>query len=248
LGQRGEIAAPFNMNLLLLSEEDFISPHCVRISGARVRHINSVHGAKPGDTLRAGKMGGACGTATIIELSAEHALLNVVLDTPPPQKLPLTVVMALPRPKMLRRIVRTVAECGAARLYLINSYRVEKSYWQTPVLAPETQRGYLLQGLEQSRDTILPAVELRQRFKPFVEDELPEIMRDTHALIGDPHATTPCPFALNAPTTLAIGPEGGFIPYEVNMLKSRGFEAVNLGSRIYRVDTVLPFLIGRLFG
>lgn len=248
MGQRGEIAAPFTMNLLLLSEEDFISPQRARISGARVRHINSVHGAKSGDCLRAGMIGGLCGTATIVELSSEHALLDVALHTPPPSKLPLTVVMALPRPKMLRRIVRTVAECGVARLYLINSYRVEKSYWQTPVLAPDTLRDYLLQGLEQSRDTILPTIELRQRFKPFAEDELPEIMRGTHALIGDPHATAPCRFALNTPTTLAIGPEGGFITYEVNMLKNKGFEAVNLGPRIYRVDTVLPFLIGRLFG
>jgi RsmE family RNA methyltransferase len=236
------------MNLLLLTQNDFINEHQARIDGARVRHINTVHGAKIGDTLRAGLIGGLCGTATIVELSAEHALFDVTLNTLPPPKLPLTVVMALPRPKMLRRIVRTVAECGIARLYLINSYRVEKSYWQTPVLAPASLRDYLLQGLEQSRDTVLPVIELRQRFKPFVEDELPQIIHGTRALLGDPMAALPCPFALNTPTTLAIGPEGGFIPYEVELLKSQGFEAMNLGARIYRVDTVLPFLTGRLFG
>jgi RsmE family RNA methyltransferase len=236
------------MNLLLLTGTDFIDSQRVRIEGARVRHINTVHAAKPGDTLRAGMLGGLCGKATLIELDSEHALLDVVLDTPPPPKLPLTVVMALPRPKMLRRIVRTVAECGVDRLYLINSYRVEKSYWQTPVLAPATLREYLMQGLEQSRDTILPAIELRNRFKPFVEDELPSIMQGTRALVGDPTAATPCPFRIDTPTTLAIGPEGGFIPYEVDLLKTLGFETVNLGARIYRVDTALPLLIGRLFG
>jgi RsmE family RNA methyltransferase len=237
-----------HMNLLLLTESDFLDNQRARIEGARVRHINTVHGAKPGDTLRAGLVGGLCGTATITELGERHALLDVVLDTPPPPKLPLTVVMALPRPKMLRRIVRTIAECGVARLHLINSYRVEKSYWQTPVLKQEMLRDYLLQGLEQSRDTVLPTIELHNRFKPFVEDTLPSIIRGTRALVGDPLAATACPFQIDTPVTLAIGPEGGFIPYEVALLKTQGFETVNLGARIYRVDTVLPLLIGRLFG
>jgi len=236
------------MNLLLLTETDFIDNQRARIDGARVRHINTVHGAEVGDTLRAGLINGLCGTATILELSEDHALFDVTLSSPPPPKLPLTVVMALPRPKMLRRIVRTVAECGVAKLYLINSYRVEKSYWQTPVLAPNTLRDYLLQGLTQSRDTVLPTIELHHRFKPFVEDTLPSIIRDTLALVGDPQATTPCPFHIDTPVTLAIGPEGGFIPYEVDLLKTQGFDSVNLGARIYRVDTVLPLLIGRLFG
>jgi len=235
------------MNLLLLFNDDFIAPQRAQISGARVDHINKVHGAKVGDTLRTGLLGGLCGTATIVELSPEHALLDITLDTPPPAKLPLTLVMALPRPKMLRRIVRTVAECGVETLYLIHSYRVEKSYWQTPVLEPHTLQQYLLQGLEQSRDTVLPTIELRQRFKPFVEDELPQIIHGTKALVGDPHSSTPCPFRLNEAVTLAIGPEGGFIPFEVELLKTQGFDTVNLGERIYRVDTVLPFLIGRLF-
>lgn len=236
------------MNLLLLHPADFISEQRARIDGARVKHINTVHGAKPGDTLRAGLVNGLCGSAVIVELSANHALLDVTLAAPPPAKIPLTVIMALPRPKMLRRIVRTVAECGIEKLYLINSYRVEKSYWQTPVLAPDTLREYLLQGLEQARDTVLPTIELRQRFKPFVEDELPQIIKGTQALVGDPLAATPCPFRIDTPVTLAIGPEGGFIPYEVELLKTQGFDTVNLGVRIYRVDTVLPLLIGRLFG
>jgi hypothetical protein len=57
-----------------------------------------------------------------------------------PRPLPLTVVLALPRPKMLRRILRALAEVGVKELHLINSYRVEKSYWQSPLLAPTALR------------------------------------------------------------------------------------------------------------
>ncbi|RYZ96209.1 MAG: 16S rRNA (uracil(1498)-N(3))-methyltransferase, partial [Moraxellaceae bacterium] len=44
-----------------------------------------------------------------------------------------------------------------------------------------------------------------------------------------------------------IGPEGGFIPYEIDLLNKQGFEVVNLGERIMRVETVVPYLLGRLF-
>ena len=107
------------------------------------------------------------------------------LDQPPPGKLPLTLVLALPRPKMLRRILRTVGECGVRELHLINSYKVEKSFWQSPLLVEHTMRDYLLQGLEQASDTIVPEVQLHTRFKPFAEDLLPTLAK----LAG---SQTPC--------------------------------------------------------
>ncbi len=171
----------------------------------------------------------------------------MTLDTAPPPKLPLRLVLALPRPKMLRRILRTVAELGVAELHLIHSFRVEKSYWQTPALRPETLRGYLLQGLEQSRDTVLPALQCHRRFKPFVEDVLPGLASGRRALLAHPGDYPPCPRGLQQDTLLVIGPEGGFIPYEVEHLAAAGCEAVSLGPRILRVENALSALLGRLF-
>lgn len=235
------------MNLLLFTDSDRLGEDQITVQDRRLQHLLQVHRAKVGDRVRVGELGGLMGSGRILELSDERALLVIALDQPPPDKLPLTLVLALPRPKMLRRILRSVAEFGAAELHLINSYRVEKSYWQTPVLQTKTIRQYLLQGLEQSRDTVLPPVHCHQRFKPFVEDRLPAMIADRCALLAHPGEYPPCPRGVAGETLVVIGPEGGFIPYEVEKLREAGCETVSLGPRILRVENALTSLLGRLF-
>jgi RsmE family RNA methyltransferase len=114
-------------------------------------------------------------------------------------------------------------------------------------LAPESIQRQLVLGLEQARDTMLPEVFLRPFFKPFAEDEVPELIKDTLPLIAHPTAQEPCPRDVRHPVTLAIGPEGGFIPYELDKLISCGFHAVHLGERILNIEAAVPSLIARLF-
>lgn len=235
------------MNLLLLTPEDCHEPGLARLHGRRLRHVLDVHRARAGETLRVGMLGGLMGEARIESLSPEEMLLQFRLDAPPPPKLPLTLLLSLPRPKMLKRIFQTVAAMGVERLVLMNSFRVEKSFWTSPWLEAEAIREQLLLGLEQSRDTVLPEIIIEPLFKPFVEDRLPALVRNTRALVAHPGAEQPCPVALNQPLTLAIGPEGGFIPYEVERLAEAGFEPVNLGARILRVETAVAALTARLF-
>ena len=135
---------------------------------------------------------------------------------------------------------------GVKRIILVNAARVEKSYWQSPFFQPGPVRQQMVRGLEQSRDTVLPEVALKPLFKPFVEDELPAILQGTTALAAHPAANVACPREVRGPVTLAIGPEGGFLPYEVGKLVSAGFTAVSLGERALNVETAVPALIGRL--
>ncbi|MDY0250440.1 MAG: 16S rRNA (uracil(1498)-N(3))-methyltransferase [Pseudomonas sp.] len=235
------------MNLLLLTDADFIAPDRVRITERRLQHLNAVNKARVGQTLRAGHLGGLQGQATLLSISDEAAELQVDLQHKPPAKLPITLLLALPRPKMLRRTLQTIASMGVAKLVLINSYRVEKSFWQTPFLQPDALREQLILGLEQARDTVLPEVILAKLFKPFVEDELPTLAANTRALIAHPGDFPECPRALSEPVTLAIGPEGGWIPYEVALLSKAGLQPVQLGERILRVETAVPALLARLF-
>lgn len=236
------------MNLILLHDQDFISPTRATIRDARrLVHIREVHGANTGETYKVGLLNGNIGKGTLLWIDDTTLELELELTQPPPAALPLTLVLGLPRPKMLRRIFQTIATLGVKELHLINSYRVEKSYWQTPFLEQDAIHEQLILGLEQGCDTQLPHVYLHKRFKPFVEDELPEIIANTTALVAHPYTEKECPRNIDYPLSLAVGPEGGFIAYEIDLLKKIGFDTVHLGERIMRVETAIPYLLGRLF-
>lgn len=235
------------MNLLLLEEADFIAADRAVLSDRRFTHMQEIHRVAVGDSLRVGRLGGLMGQARVERLEGHEAELSLNFDQAPPAKLPLTLVLALPRPKMLRRVFQTIATMGVARLVLVNSYRVEKSFWQTPFLDPGNIRENLVLGLEQARDTVLPEIIIEKRFKPFVEDRLPAIAAGTLGLVGHPGNHPPCPRGVDEPVTLAIGPEGGWIPYEVDLLGKAGLNPVQLGERILRVETAVTALLARLF-
>jgi RsmE family RNA methyltransferase len=235
------------VNLLLLEDADFIAADRVVLRDRRFKHMQDVHRSVIGDTLRVGRIGGLMGSAEVLRLEAQEAELSVSFDTPPPGKLPLTLLLALPRPKMLRRVFQTVATMGVPKIVLLNSYRVEKSFWQTPFLDADAIREQLILGLEQGRDSVLPEIVIEKRFKPFVEDRLPALVEGTLGLVGHPGDFPTCPRAVEQPVTLAIGPEGGWIPYEIELLRQAGLQPVQLGERILRVETAVTALLSRLF-
>ena len=111
---------------------------------------------------------------------------------------------------------------------------------------PENIRQELLRGLEQARDTVVPQVSLHRLFKPLVQDVLPALVEGTLGLVADPGAADACPRSLAGAATLAVGPEGGFIPYEVELLQASGFRPVTLGPRILRVEHAVTALLARL--
>ena len=229
------------MTLILLHADDaWTGDQLVRLSDRRADHIRGVLRARVGDALRVGLLGGNQGRAQVQAIDASGIVLSVQLSDPPALRHRFDVVLALPRPKMLRRILRTVAEFGVAHLHLINSARVDKSYWQSPLLADHKLDEALLAGMERSRDTIRPEVHCHQRFRPFVEDQLPLISAGRPCWIAD-HGP---PLALGntppGPALVMIGPEGGFVPFEIELACAMGAQRVHLGERILSVDTAVP--------
>lgn len=234
------------MNLLLVEEGDFVGADRVRIGGRRLAHARAVQRVAPGDRLRVGRIGGRIGNGEVLACDDTALELRVVLDRDPPPPAALRLLLALPRPKALRRVLQCVAAIGVKEIVLLNTWRVEKSFWDSPALAAPALREALLLGLEQGGDTMLPAVALRRRFRPFVEDELPALLAPSQGLVAHPYASTPCPRAVTRHVTLAVGPEGGFIQYELDALQAAGCTLVSLGLRPLRVEHAVPALLGRL--
>lgn len=236
------------MNCILLLEKDFIDEKktVAVLTGRRKEHITTVFRAKIGDEFKAGVVNGLLGTARISEMTSNSITMNVNLNQTPPIPLPLILIMALCRPKSLKKSIEAATSMGIKKIYIIESWRVEKSFWKSPLLNQESLLEHEYLGLEQAKDTILPVIEFRRRFKPFVEDEIPQIIKSSRAFVAHPYNAVPCPYNISSPITLAIGPEGGFIPYEVEMFQKNGFEPVTIGERILRVEFAIPTLVGRL--
>jgi RsmE family RNA methyltransferase len=235
------------MNLIVFEDNDLIGENILRLQNQRFLQIKETHRSTVGDSVRVGQLNGLMGKGIIQSIDEQSVELNVSLDQAPPEKLPLTIVLALPRPKMIRRIFRSCAELGIQRLIVINSYKVEKSFWGSPAIEEHNVRQYLIEGLQQARDTVLPTVEFHQRFKPFVEDTLPDIIKGTLGLVAHPQQGKPCPHQLDKAITLAIGPEGGFTPYEVEKLIEADCEAIHLGERILKVENAVSTLVAKLY-
>ncbi|TBR43507.1 16S rRNA (uracil(1498)-N(3))-methyltransferase [Marinomonas agarivorans] len=237
------------MNLILFDKHQQAANGFYILSERQYTHIRRVIKAEVGDSLRVGVLNGLIGEGIFQgENEQGQGVVDIKsLTVSPPKSLPLTLVLALPRPNMLKRTLLNISTMGVKKLVLINSARVEKSYWQSPVLVEENIHAILLEGLEQARDTQLPDVELITRFRPYVEDVLPHYMENKIGLLAHPYQSQSCPINMKEEVVLAIGPEGGWNQFEVEKWQTIGFNPVSLGERILKVETAVPVLLSRLF-
>ncbi len=218
----------------------------------QVTHIKEILKSNVGDSLSIGEIGGNIGKATIAKINQNDVqLADVILDRKPPEKLDVTVILALPRPKVLRRLIMDMTSLGVNKLIIVNSYRSQKSYWQSPLL--ERVDEFVFEGLQQAIDTVPMVIEFKKRFKPFVEDEFPSLLGNS--VIAHPYATQFWKVYLDTlqcktnpkgtmPKVLCIGSEGGWIDYEVDLLCQHGCTSVSLGQRILRTEAVVNVLLG----
>jgi len=236
------------MNLILLQPGDFRDAGLAVLSDGRAQHIRKVLKAEPGKVLRIGLLDGALGKGTVLAVDKHTVCMECVLEEEVPPKPRIDLLLAMPRPKVMKRLWAQLAALGVGRIVLVNAERVERFYFDTHVLDPDFYTPRLIEGLQQARCTHLPEVLVRQRFKPFVEDELDELFPDSMKLLADPVGGKRLgDFCFSGERVLlAVGPEGGWTPYEIGMLGERGFEVFSMGSRILRTDTACIGLLATL--
>lgn len=235
------------MNLLLFDRQER-QQETVILSGRRADHILHVLRLSSGDTMRVGEINGFLGSAKIERVTRSTVTLRVELTDAPPPTPAVSLILALPRPIMVQRILKQATVLGISSIHLIRSRRVEKSYFHSPVLHGEKIRKILIEGLEQAMDTRMPKVSIHHRFKPFVEDVVPTL--DGIGLLAHPGGEV----TLNNVVThgnekkivLAVGPEGGWSDFECQCFLDQGFTVFTMGPRILHVDTAVVSLLAQL--
>jgi 16S rRNA (uracil1498-N3)-methyltransferase len=238
------------MNLILLYPADRIpgtSDH-FRLRDHRRVHLLEVLKVSPGQKLRVGLLDGPRGEGEVVTVAAEEIVVRAECHQPPDT--PLTdLVLALPRPKSLKKLLPEIAALGVGRLTLLRTWRVEKSYLTSSLLRPEEHQPLFDEGLMQAEATRRPEFTLEARFRPYVEDQLPALLAGRLGLVAHPGAPTRLAELALAPeqaVTVALGPEGGFLPFEIELLEVAGMRPVDLGPRILRVETAVVAVLANL--
>lgn len=236
------------MNLLLLEPAELIDGEAT-LTGRRAEHLLTILRVVPGDTVRIGVINGKLGSGRVLAVEGGSVRLAVELRDQPVCNHEVELILALPRPIMLQRILKQATVLGVRRFHLIRSRRVEKSFFHSPVLEPGKIRTLLLEGMEQAMDTWLPEVTIHHQFKPFMEDVLPTL--SGQGLIAHPDATgtladIPLSDQPGGRLLLAVGPEGGWSEHELQCFSDGGFYGFTMGNRILHVDTAVVSLLAQL--
>ncbi len=237
------------MNIVLFEKHE-LSHNRLVLSGRRQKHIQTILKLAVGDFLRVGMVNGKLGKGKIMAIHDRTLELEVLLDQEPVLSRQVDLILALPRPIMLQRIIKQATVLGVGHIHLIRSAKVEKSFFHSPVLQPEKIESLLFEGLEQAMDTQLPEVTIYHRFKPFVEDVLPSLPGKGCIAHPGVKATLSEVFAPQEGKTtrllLAVGPEGGWNDYEYNCFIRQGFTGFSMGNSILHVDTAVVVLLGQI--
>ena len=248
------------MNLLLIESDELDEHGRVTLGDRRAEHLARVLKVDVDTRLRAGLIGGGRGSAVVEDLDISKSsgpgskkktvavTLRVEIDSQAPPRPELDLVIGLPRPAVLHRVLQHAAAIGVGRLDLINAWRVEKSFFQSPALKPAAIRRHLLLGLEQGQQTWLPEVHIHHRLVPFVE-ALPTSAADECRLIAHPGADAAIEDALDGSAQrflLAIGPEGGWIDRELETFAAAGFTAAALGPWILRSEAAVTAAVAQI--
>jgi RsmE family RNA methyltransferase len=236
------------MNLILLQSDDFRDDGLAELSDERARHIRKVLKADPGKVLRIGLLNGPLGKGTVLAIDKHKVCIQCVLEENVPPRPQVDLMLAMPRPKVMKRLWAQLAALGVGRIVLVNAEKVERYYFDSHVIEPDFYNRLLIEGLQQARCTHLPEVFIRQRFKPFIEDECDEMFAGHVKLLADPSGERRMGNVEigGERVLLGVGPEGGWTPYELDKLKEHGFEMFSMGSRILRTDTACIGLVSTL--
>lgn len=230
------------MNLLLLHPDEALDEHRFRLEGPRATRLR---GAQVGQAIHVGVMDGPLGRAVVTAL--QPALeLEVELEPAPPARPRTRVLLAVHRPKSLRRLVPQLAAMGLDELVLFRSWRVDRAYLESERITPEALEPLCLEGMEQGGLTHRPRIRRHDRFMDLVEAEGAGSREGEFRMVAHPRAPGLEPTGAWSGAAVVIGPEGGLLDEEVEALGGVGFVPRSMAFGMVRVETAVVAALAQL--
>ena len=236
----------------ILFEKFEISDGVAEFSGARALHILNVLHGEQGQRLKTGELDGMIGSGTILSIEGgpEDPRVRVRVEHTEESLRPwVDLVLAPPRPRVMKRLLPQLAAMGVGRIFLVGARKVEKAFWGATLLREGEYRPLLVDGLMQGGTSIVPKIEVRRNFLKFVTEEVDSLFPGSVRIVAHPYADGAHRrdgFSGPGRLLLAIGPEGGWTDGEVELLEAKGFRRYSLGKRILRTDTAAIALLAKL--
>jgi RsmE family RNA methyltransferase len=253
------------MNLILLFPEDFVDERRVRLADYRASHIREILKAGIGKVLKVGLVNGGVGDGKVTSEGKTFIELDVEIVRGPAAPPDVSLIVALPRPQTLKKVLEVAGAIGVKRLMLVDAARVEKSFFDSKLLKDRQWLQHLKLGMEQGEKTYLPEVSLHPSLPRFLATSTEGALRgrlrrlgrrrgrrEPLRLIADPEAEKTLwetPLAQAHPRheiLCAVGPEGGWLPEEAARFVENGFQPVRLGSSILRVENAVCALLAEI--
>jgi RsmE family RNA methyltransferase len=239
------------MNLIILTETDFRGGNQYHLSDFRAEHIRSILKLGVDDTIEVGLLNGGKGIGRIINIDENRIIIQCDQFAAVEKITPtIDLICALPRPQILRKVLISSAMMGVRRLYLVRANRVEKSYFHSPLLERSRYQPYLTDGMMQGKLTRMPEVTVHDRFKVFFEDFLPGVIdNETLKIIPEPDTGRSLYHTFDKGAehiVIAVGPEGGWVPFEIELMERLGFVRFTLGRWILRVEHAVTAVLAQL--
>ncbi len=217
------------------------------LSGLRAGHIRNILRAEPGKILKTGTLNGRSGTSTVLHVADDLITLQSSHTEESPRPW-FDLILASPRPLVLKRLWPQLAAFGARKIILIKASKVEKYYFSSQWVEAGGVRPLLIEGAVQAGLTCIPEFEIKMNFREFMEQELDGLFPCSERLLAHPGPATRLAdtHAEGRRPLIAIGPEGGWTESELNIFAEHGFSRFALGERILRSDTACIALIAVL--
>ena len=154
------------MNMVLINDSEAAGDGSVVLSDRRYAHIVKVLKLKAGDSFRIGIRDGVTGTARITAVTDSAVEAMCSFNEAKVDEVNIDILLAMPRPKVMKRLWAPLAMLGVGRIFIINAEKVEKYYFDTHVLDEDFYTPLIVDGLEQACGTFMPRVSIARAVTP----------------------------------------------------------------------------------